>query len=126
MIQLRIVTLVATLAVAGAALAGAPSASAKGGDGVKVQGSCTHGSSATLKLKREDSGTEIEFEIDQNRNGVPWKVALRRGGSLIASATVTTHAPSGSFDLHKVRSGAGTVSAVATRPGERCTASASL
>jgi hypothetical protein len=126
MITLRTATVAATLAVAGAALVAAPSASAKGGDGVKVQGSCTQGSSSTLKLKREDSGTEIEFEVDQNRNGVPWKVTLRRGGAVIASATVTTRAPSGSFEFRKVRSGAGKVSALATRAGERCSASASL
>jgi hypothetical protein len=126
MINLRIVTLAATLAVASAALVGAPSAFAKGGDGVTVKGSCTQGSTAKLKLKREDSGTEIEFEVDQNRNGVPWKVTLQRGGSQIASATLTTRAPSGSFELRRVRPGAGKVSAVATRSGERCTASASL
>jgi hypothetical protein len=90
----RIATVAATLAVAGAALIGTPAASAKGGDGVKVRGVCTKSSSAKLKLSREDRGIQIEFEVDQNRNAVPWKVTLQRNGSLIASATATTHAPS--------------------------------
>jgi hypothetical protein len=57
---------------------------------------------------------------------VPWKVTLRRSGAVIASATVTTRGPSGSFEFRKVRAGAGTVNAVATRAGERCSATASL
>jgi hypothetical protein len=122
----RIATVAATLAVAGAALIGTPAASAKGGDPVKVRGTCTKSSSAKLKLSREDSGIQIEFEVDQNRNAVPWKVTLRRNGSLIASATATTRAPSGSFAFRRVSSRAGTLVASATRAGERCTATASI
>ncbi|MDX6580178.1 MAG: hypothetical protein QOJ47_1727, partial [Gaiellales bacterium] len=95
----RIATVAATLALAGAALIGAPAASAKGGDGVKVRGTCTQSSSAKLKLSREDSGIQIEFEVDQNRSAVPWRVRLQRNGSQIASATATTRAPSGSFEF---------------------------
>jgi hypothetical protein len=126
MIDLRIITVAATLAVSAAALAGAPAASAKGGDGVKVRGTCTQSSSAKLKLSREDAGTQIEFEVDQNRNAVPWKVTLHRSGSLVAAATVTTRAPSGSFEFRRVAHGTGAITALATRPGERCSASASL
>jgi hypothetical protein len=126
MINLRVMTAVATLAVTAAALTSAPAASAKGGPAIRVSGTCTQSSSAKLKLKREDAGTEIEFEVDQNRNAVPWKVTLRRSGSLIASATVRTHAPSGSFSYRRVSPGAGTFAATATRAGERCSASATV
>ena len=127
MISLRIVTVTAALAVAAAALVGTPAASANGGNGVKVRGTCTQGSTAKLKLSRDDAGTEIQFEVDQNRNAVPWKVTLRRSGVQIVSATVHTRAPSGSFELRRVSSGAGTITAVATRAsGERCSAQASL
>jgi hypothetical protein len=126
MLNVRILTVAAALAVAAAALVGTPAASAKGGDGVKVRGTCTQGSASKLKLSRENSGTQIEFEVDQNRIGVPWNVTLRRGGSAIASATVTTHAPSGSFEYRKLTSGAGTFTVVATRPGERCSATAMI
>jgi hypothetical protein len=124
MINVRAITAAATLAVTAAVLTGAPVASAKGGNGIRVSGTCTQSSSSKLRLSRDNSGTEIEFEVDQNRNAVPWKVTLRRSGSLIASATVTTHAPSGSFSYRRVSPGAGTIIATATRTGERCTATA--
>jgi hypothetical protein len=127
MFNFRIITLAATLAICAAALAVAPLASAKGGPAVKVRGTCTRSSTATLKLSRDNSRIEIEFEVDQNRNGVPWKVTLRRNGSVVVSKTATTHAPSGSFTVRRLVSGAqGTFTAVATRSGERCSAHASI
>jgi hypothetical protein len=128
MFNFRTITLAAALAVSVTALTVAPLATAKGGDDVRVRGTCTQGSTAKLKLSREDRGIEIEFEVDQNRNGVSWKVTLRRNGTLVASKTVKTHAPSGSFELRRVVSGThGTIVAAATRAsGERCTARAAI
>jgi hypothetical protein len=92
------------------------------------RGSCSGRSDWKLKLSPEDGRIEVEFEVDQNRNGVPWKVTLRRNGSLVVSTTRRTHAPSGSFSLERVIAGAGgNITAVATRAsGERCTARASI
>jgi hypothetical protein len=128
MFTTRVITLAATLAVSGAALTVAPIASAKNSPSVRVQGVCTRSSTANLKLSSDDSRIEVEFQVDQNRNGVPWKVTLRRNGSLVTATTATTHAPSGSFSLRRVISGAhGTVTAAATRSsGERCTAQAGI
>jgi hypothetical protein len=127
MFNVRMISLAVTLAVSAVALAVAPLAAAKDGDGVRVRGQCTKGSTAKLKVKREDSGIEVEFEVDQNRNGVPWRVTLRRNGSLVASTTATTRPPSGSFSTRRVVSGVGgTIVAVATRSGERCTAQAGI
>ena len=128
MFNLRIITLAATLAGSSAALAVAPLASAKSGPGVRVQGTCTGHSTTNIKLKSEDGRIEVEFQVDQNRNGVPWKVTLRRNGSRVASTTATTHAPSGSFSLRRVIASVhGTILAVATRSsGERCTAKARI
>lgn len=128
MFNLRAITIPLTLALCGAALTVAPLASAKGGPGVRVRGVCTQTSTAKLKISREDSRLEVEFEVDQNRNGVPWKVRLRLNGSLVASTTARTHAPSGSFSVRRLIVGTqGTVTAVATRAsGERCTARASI
>jgi len=127
--SIRITILAAPLAVAAATVASVPAASAKDGGGVRVSGTCTQGSTAKLKLSREDGRIEVEFEVDQNRNGVPWKVTLRRSGVLVTSTTATTRAPSGSFSVRRVLAGAraARITAVATRSsGERCTASASL
>ena len=128
MFNFRVTTLALALTISIAALAAAPLASAKGGPGVRVRGICTQHSTAKLKLSPEDGRIEVEFEVDQNRNGVPWKVTLRRNGALVAMTTARTHAPSGSFSLRRVITGArGTVVAVATRgSGERCRAQASI
>jgi len=128
MFTFRVITFTVTLAVVGAALAAAPIGSAKGGDGIRARGVCTKSSTAKLKLSREDQRIEVEFEVDQNRNSVPWKVTLRRNGSVVASTIATTHAPSGSFSVRRVISGTqGTVVATATRSsGERCTARATI
>ena len=116
------------LALFALSLLAVPAALAKGSKhrAVRIQGVCTKQSTSKMKLTREDRGIEVEFEVDQNRNGVPWKVTLHRNGSLVTSTTRTTHAPSGSFSLHRTIAGAGTIVATATRAGERCTAHASL
>ena len=128
MSTVRLITLAVTLAVAGAALIAAPIASAKGGDPVQTRGLCTQTSTAKLKLSNEDSRIEVEFQVDQNRNGVPWKITLRRNNSPAATTTATTHAPSGSFTLRRLLAGPhATISATATRTnGERCTARATI
>jgi hypothetical protein len=104
-----------------------PAALAKGGKpgAVRIQGVCTKQSTSKMKLSREDRGIELEFQVDQNRNGVPWKVRLSRNGKVIASFTAKTRAPSGSFDIRRViagRLGADRIKAVATRSTETCTA----
>ena len=82
---------------------------------------------AKLKLSREDAGTEVEFEVDQNRNGVRWRVVLFRNGTQVASRVRVTRAPSGSFEARFVSTGSGRFVARATSPtGERCTARASM
>jgi hypothetical protein len=104
----------------------APAAVAKDGD-VRVRGVCTQSSSAKLKLSEEDGRIEVEFEVDQNRNGVRWHVTLRRNGAIVASRTAVTRGPSGSFEVRRViadTAGADRVTAAATRAGERCSAKA--
>jgi hypothetical protein len=100
------------------------------GPEVRVAGACTGPSTAKLKLKGEDGRIEVEFEVDQNRNGVRWDVTILQNGSRIAKVTRVTRAPSGSFEARVLASNtAGTDSfrARATRrSGEVCTARASL
>jgi hypothetical protein len=109
------------------ALLAVPAAFAKNGHprGVTVRGTCTQQSTSKLKLTREDRGIQVEFEVDQNRNGVPWNVTLRRNGHRVASLKATTHAPSGSFEIRRViagKLGTSRIVARATRSGETCTA----
>jgi uncharacterized membrane protein YgdD (TMEM256/DUF423 family) len=112
-----------TAAIAGlaavAALAFASAAFAKDGD-VRVQGRCTGAATAKLKLSEEDGRIEVEFEVDQNRNGVRWQVVLKRNGTAFFSGSRVTRAPSGSFEVRRLTAdGPGTdvVTARATSPG---------
>jgi hypothetical protein len=99
---------------------------AKDGD-VLVRGICSGASAAKLKLSEEDGRIEVEFEVDQNRNGVAWTVVLTRDGSRVARLTRVTRAPSGSFEARRVianTAGADVVRATAQRRGESCSARA--
>lgn len=111
-----------TLIFFAAALVAVPAALAKHGQGRIIRGACTQQSTSKLKLARDDRRVEVEFEVDQNRNGVPWKVTLRRNGHRVASINAVTHAPSGSFKIRRLIAGGQRISARATRAGETCTA----
>ncbi len=110
------------------AVAAASAGVAKDGDIIR-RGNCTGSTDWKLKLSEENGRIEVEFEVDQNRNGVSWNVRLFQNGSQIARATRVTRGPSGSFEFRKVApNSAGTDSfrARATRAsGEACTGTAS-
>ncbi len=98
---------------------------------VRVRGTCTLSSTAKLKLSPEDGRVEVEFEVDENRNGSRWGVALTRNGTRVVGRAATTRAPSGSFEARAVIGAASprtTVTAVARRAatGEVCRATATL
>jgi hypothetical protein len=124
--------LVIGMALPGAALAKGGSDDDNGGGGggnsreTRVAGSCTGGSSAKLKAKPDDGRLETEFEVDQNRNGVTWRVVIRRNGATAVTTQATTRAPSGSFSVERRLtdgSGSDRITARATSPtGEVCTA----
>ena len=106
----------------------AATAAAKDGD-VEVAGTCTKATTSELKLSDEDGRIEVEFEVDQNRNGVRWTVQLYRNGVLAGHRVRVTRDPSGSFEARFVtRNGPGVDRFVArgARPGERCVARASF
>jgi hypothetical protein len=116
-------------AVFGLAAALAPAGLAKDGD-VLVSGTCTKSSMSKLKLSREDGRIEVEFEVDQNRNGLRWQIVLEWNGSRVFTGARTTRPPSGSFELRRVvgdTPAADRFRARATSPsGEVCTARASF
>ena len=120
--------LIAVAALA-TALVVVPATSAKDGD-VLVSGTCTGATTSKLKLSEEDGRIEVEFEVDQNRNGVRWTVTLRRPTALLVRTTRVTRGPSGSFELRRVvgnRPGSDRIIARATRSsGEVCRAAATF
>jgi hypothetical protein len=88
-------------------------------------GNCSGASDWKLKVSPDDGRLEVEFEVDQNRNGQVWNVVLRHNGNAFFSGQRTTQAPSGSFEVRKfTRNAAGTDMIVgrATNPktGEVC------
>jgi hypothetical protein len=107
-------------------------ASAKDGDGrIIVRGDCSSRSDWKLKAKPDDGRMEVEFEVDSNRNGQTWTWTLRSNGSMFASGTRTTQAPSGSFSVERRTADAGgnqRISATArnARTGESCRASLTI
>ena len=111
------------------ALVAVPAGMAKDGD-IRVRGTCSKASTSKLKLSDEDGRIEVEFEVDQNRNGVRWNVVIAQNGKRAALMSRVTKAPSGSFEARIVApntSGKDAFRARATSPsGEICTARASF
>ncbi len=104
--------------------------SAKGSDVVR-RGDCSGSSTWKLKLSKEDGGIEVEAEIDTNRNGRTWAVTLRQDGDRFFAGQKVTKAPSGSFEVRRVRPNhAGTdtfkVHAVNHGTGEECNGTAAF
>jgi hypothetical protein len=100
------------------------------GPSKRASGRCTGGSSAKLKVKRDDGRLETEFEVDQNRNGVRWTVRIRRDGKTVVRTHATTKAPSGSFSVERRigdPAGSDRIVAKATSPsGEVCRAALTI
>lgn len=120
----RVSALLAGVLVATTLVAAPVTTSAKDGDVIR-SGGCSAGSDWKLKLSPEDGRIEVEFEVDQNRDGQAWKVRMKRNGSVFWQGTRTTKPPSGSFEVRKlVTNGAGaeTIVARARNPktGEVC------
>lgn len=99
-------------------------------DGKRVTGTCTDGSTVKLKAKPDDGRLEVEFEVDQNRNDVRWKVRGRRNGKLVIKTSAVTKAPSGSFSVERRiadPAGSDRIAVRATSPsGEVCKAALTI
>ena len=120
----RVTALVTSVLVATTLLAAPLTTTAKDGDVIR-RGACTMDSSWKLKLSPENGRIEVEFEVDQNRNGQRWNVKLKRNGSVFWRGSRMTQPPSGSFEVRRLtRNGPGVEKIVARaknpRTGEIC------
>lgn len=97
---------------------------------VRVAGRCGGAATSTLKVKADDGLLEVEFEVDQNRAGVLWRIALVHERRVAWKGTARTAGPSGSFEVRRrLRDlpGRDSVTARAWGPsGLTCQAQASL
>jgi hypothetical protein len=117
------------LAIAAGLLISAVPVLAKGGNDKRVtrSGDCSGSANWKLKAKPDDGRLEVEFEVDQNRNGVKWNVVIKRNGKTAVSTSATTKAPSGSFSVERRIAGtSGKITATATRGGESCKGSLTI
>ena len=94
-------------------------------------GSCSGASDWKLKVKPDNGSIEVEFEVDQNKNGKTWDVRLKQDGTTFWSGARTTHAPSGSFSVSRLDQQQGGVHqftgrAVNRTTGEVCRGTASI
>lgn len=113
----------ATAALTIGLLATAGPAAASGGGRVTAAGSCSQHGMYKLAAKHDDTAIEIEYEVDTNHAGQAFTVRLTDNGRVVAKRTVTTHAPSGSFTVHKRaadRSGSDTIRAHAVSGANTC------
>lgn len=125
--SLGVAALLALLVPPGSALA---SDDDRDRDEVRVAGRCGAGATSKLEVERDDGVLEVELEIDHNRNGVAWRVALVHERRVAWKGTVRTRPPRGSFTVERLLvdlPGADTVTARATGPnGLTCRATATL
>jgi hypothetical protein len=115
-------TTLAALAATGLILA--PASAAKGVE-ARSSGKCSIASTWKLKAKADNGRIEVEYEVDSNRVGQTWSVRVTDDGVRVATASATTTAPSGSFELARRivnTSGTDTITAIATYAptGEVC------
>jgi hypothetical protein len=94
---------------------------AKDGRGdVRVAGVCGSGATSKLRLKSDDDGIELRFDVDYSRAGVVWRVVLVHERRIAWKGVVRTTRPSGSFQVRRTLqdlAGADAVTARALGPG---------
>jgi hypothetical protein len=115
----KIRTAVATAAIAATVLTPAV-ANANDGDTLR-NGSCSIGADWKLKLSPENRRIEVEYQVDANRRGQRWRVALFHDGRRVMRTVRTTHGLSGSFtvrDRQANRRGVDRIRARAVRLGD--------
>jgi hypothetical protein len=105
--------------------------SSGGGGDIRRAGECTGSTSSKIKVKTDDGGLEVEFEVDQNKSGVAWRVRIKDNSDVVFRGTRTTKGRSGSFSVEENipnQSGTDRITgtAVNKQTGERCSASVSI
>jgi hypothetical protein len=104
-------------------------AEAKDGRGeIRAVGTCGRGATSELRLRSEDGGIKVRFEVDHARAGVQWRIVLVHERRIAWKGARTTRL--GSFELTRTLpdlQGADVVTATAWGPqGLVCRATAAL
>jgi hypothetical protein len=122
------VTLAVAAAIAGPVLSAAP-AEAKAGNWVRASGVCAGGGVWTLKAKHDSGRIETEYEVDTNRAGQLWRVAISDNNVGVFAGNKRTVALSGSFTVRLLiadRSGIDVIRTRSTFGSRSCVGSVRL
>ena len=95
------------------------------GGAVIRSGGCSVAADWKLKVNPQDRGLEVEYEVDANRRGQQWRVAIFHGQRRVMQDVRSTRGLSGSFTIRAVepnRSGSDRfrARAVRLRDGQTC------
>jgi hypothetical protein len=97
---------------------------------VRTVGVCGKGASSKLRLRQDDAGVKVEFEVEHNRGGEAWQVTIVQEGRVVWRGRTRTRGPGGSLSVTRAigaLGGADRVTARAIGPrGITCVASAVL
>lgn len=122
-------TALAAVCAALVLLAPAP-ALARGGDDVRVSGTCGGRATSSLRLKAKDGAIEVEFEVRSTRGRERWRVVLVHERRVAWRGRVRTRSGSDSFRIRRSLAdfgGADQVTARASGPrGNTCQATGVL
>ncbi len=95
----RAVAVIAVCAGASFAIGAAPAMAQGGSADVRAAGHCAAASTWKLKAKPDAGRVQVEFEVDSNRVGQTWSVAITDNAVRVFSGSRVTKAPSGSFTV---------------------------
>jgi len=131
--RLTAAVVLASVAALSVAETASPSGPGDGKDGrqeVRVAGTCSAGGTSKLRLRSRDGGIELEFEVDHNRAGRPWRVAIIHERRVTWRGVAKPTGPDGSLVLERRLPdlvGSDTVTARAWGPaGVTCQAAATI
>jgi len=98
-----------------------------GGAAVTARGACTGADGWKLKAKHDDGRLEVEFQVDTDRAGQVWHVAITDNGTAIVSGARTTGVDGATVEVHPADLvGVDLIHAVATRGSATCAGSVAL
>jgi hypothetical protein len=104
------------------ALAAPATALARSEKDARVSGICGKGATSQLRLKANDGGIEVEFEVKSNRSGERWRVTLVHERRVVWRGRTRTRSGSRAFRIRRSIpdfDGIDEVSARASGPGGR-------
>lgn len=117
----QVAAVVAALTWGGLAVVSAEAGPVKDRPGdVRVDGTCSGGATAKLRLRARHGAIELEFEVEHARPGAAWRAAIVHERRVVWKGVARTSRTGGSFELRRALPdlvGSDTVTVRAWGPG---------